>query len=425
MNFRTILTMACGLLITSVSWATTGSYDYPIDNAYAATVIGTPPEFEPELPKKIRSKEYKLAVIEDRDIPAPLWHGDRLRYTLAYQKEKAPLIFAIAGTGASNSSPKMKLLKRAFHQAGFHVISLSSPTHPNFVTAASHSGVPGHMVEDSKDLYQVMQLAWEQVKDRIEVSEFHLTGYSLGAANAAFIAKMDEEQKVFNFGKVLMINPPVSLYNSVARLDAMLEENIPGGLDNFDEFFNSVMERFSDHYAEGQYVEFNSEFLYTAYEKYQPETERIKALIGFAFRISAANMIVTSDMLTNSGYIAPKNHEFSVTESVTDLGKVAFRTSFLDYFDEYLFPYFKEQDPGLTREALLEELSLKSIEDYLARNDNIGLMHNADDVILEPGEIDYLRQVFGPRAKIYPSGGHCGNMDHRDNVAYMVQFFAN
>ena len=33
-----------------------------------------------------------------------------------------------------------------------------------------------------------MQLAYDQVKAEIEVTEFHLTGYSLGAAQAAFVA---------------------------------------------------------------------------------------------------------------------------------------------------------------------------------------------------------------------------------------------
>ena len=32
----------------------------------------------------------------------------------------------------------------------------------------------------------------------------------------------------------------------------------------------------------------------------------------------------------------------------------------------------------------------------------------------------YLQEVLGDRAKIYPYGGHCGNMDYSENVAYML-----
>ena len=51
-------------------------------------------------------------------------------------------------------------------------------------------------------------------------------------------------------------------------------------------------------------------------------------------------------------------------------------------------------------------------------------MHNLDDIILEPGQIDFFPRVFGDRARIYPRGGHCGNMDFRDNVAHMVNVFS-
>jgi hypothetical protein len=104
---------------------------------------------------------------------------------------------------------------------------------------------------------------------------------------------------------------------------------------------------------------------------------------------------------------------------------VAARTSFVDYIDQMYLPYFQEKIPGSTREGLIAESSLESIESFLRSADNIGVMHNVDDIIMAEGEIDYLRQVFGSRARIYPSGGHCGNMDHHDNVAFMVDYFSN
>jgi hypothetical protein len=72
---------------------------------------------------------------------------------------------------------------------------------------------------------------------------------------------------------------------------------------------------------------------------------------------------------------------------------------------------------------LIEQMSLKTIEDYLRGAEKIEVMHNADDLILEPGEIDFFPRVFGDRAKIYPRGGHLGNMLYRDNVAHMIGVF--
>jgi hypothetical protein len=50
-------------------------------------------------------------------------------------------------------------------------------------------------------------------------------------------------------------------------------------------------------------------------------------------------------------------------------------------------------------------------------------MHNEDDIILAPGEIDFFKEVFGTRAKIYPTGGHCGNMQYKLWVQDMLDFF--
>ena len=377
------------------------------------------------MPGKIKLKQLKLRVFEDRKVPEVFWYQDRLRYSLAYQKERAPLIFVIAGTGGSYSTAKMQLLQKTFYQAGFHVISLSSPTYPNFIVTASTRRVPGNIADDSRDLYHVMELAWQQVKHRIEVSEFYLTGYSLGGAQAAFIAQLDDEKELFNFKKVLMINPPVSPYNSAGILDELLVKNIPGGMDGFDVFFKEIMGEFSEIYKVMGYLDFSDEYIYALHKRRPQKDENLGALIGLVFRLSSANMVFTSDVMSNSGLIVPKNRVLSNADSLTDYFKVTMRTSFIDYFDELFYPYFRSQQPEVTQEALIEQASLKHIEGYLKTAEKIALMTNEDDLILAPGEIDFFRRVFRERAKIYPTGGHCGNMGYKDNIEYMIDFFEN
>jgi hypothetical protein len=68
-------------------------------------------------------------------------------------------------------------------------------------------------------------------------------------------------------------------------------------------------------------------------------------------------------------------------------------------------------------------MSLESIATYLKNSDKIALMHNQDDIILKPGEIDFFRQLFGARATIYPNGGHCGNLMYSQFIANMINFF--
>lgn len=423
---RTFLILTGLLLVLPLNTAAR-PYDYPFKDRYVATVVGTPTKYRAEVPTKIPRKVYQLNVFPDRQYPDALFYGRKMKYALVYQKQMAPLIFVIAGTGANYDSEKMRFMERAFYQAGFHVISIASPTHPQFLTSASTTSVPGRIVDDAKDLYRVMEMALKQAqkKKHIKVSEFFLTGYSLGASDSAFVAKLDEKRKVFNFQKVLLINPSVSLINSVTILDALMEDNLPPG--GGPAYIRHVLSVFSEVVRNQPKVRFDENFLYEVY-KYRHaqgkvQDQNVKALIGTSFRMSAANMVITSDVMNNYGYIKPRNELVTRTSSMTDYFIVAHQATFMDYVNQYAYPYFKSHERGLTKDKLFHNISLTSISDYLSNAKKIGMVTNADDIILAPGEVDFLRDTFGSRAKIYPKGGHCGNMEYKDNVAYMVNFF--
>ena len=352
----------------------TFAYDYPLTNPYKASIIGTPFEFKADISDKVNIKTKNLTVFDNRQSPEIFWYNEQLKYSLATQKAAAPLIFVVAGTGANYNSAKVDMLLKVFYQAGFHVVTLSSPTHPSFIVSASLSSVPGNIQDDAKDLYHVMELIWQDIGKDIEVTNFNLTGYSLGGAQSAFIAKLDEQRKIFNFNKVLMINPPVSLFNSVAILDDMLVKNIPGGLDKMNEFMAETMDEFSKFYTMGNFVNVDNEFLYAAIDNDSVSNEKLKAVIGISFRISAANMIFTSDVMKNRGYLVPKNLELSSSDSLTNYMSTSFRVSFDDYFNEYFYPYFQSKNPKLSKQDLIDKTSLKSIENYLSTSKKIGLI---------------------------------------------------
>jgi len=401
-------------------------YNYPLKNPIAATILGTPAKYRAKLPEKIRVKEYEtITIFPERRVPDVFWYNRELRYSIAWHRKPAPLMVVIAGTGAGYDSTKMKDLQKTFYQAGFHVLCLSSPTHPNFVVAASESSMPGESRADAADLYRVMEKIWERSSKKELVSGFYLCGYSLGAAEAAFVARLDEERKNFNFKKVLLLNPPVNIYESAVRIDQMLIDNIPGGIDHFNDFFNKLIHNISTAYVSGDFVDLSYDFFYHAYREIIPDPSEGKALIGFSFRISSANLIFTADVMNNRGYIVPKNLKLFRTDSLTDYYKVATDCKgFEEYAKKLLYPYYRQHGAGnLSFDEFVEHSSLKDIEDYLRNSPKIGLMTNADDFILGPGDLDWFRRIFGERARIYPYGGHCGNLAYIDNVRDMIAFF--
>ena len=423
-----IILIVISLLTSAGSLAVAASYDYPFSDPLLATVLGTPAKYRAPIEVQAPRREQRIVIFPDRELPRIIPHQS-LHYSVAFQEQAAPLIFVISGTGGSHDGINMQLLESIFYGEGFHVVSLASPTFANFIVNGSSTHLPGRTFDDAEDLYRVMQAIMDEHRDDIEVTDYHVTGYSLGGANAAFLAQLDQQLQIFNFKRVLMINPPLSLYSSAMILDRMLDKNIPGPVaPDFATFLDGVFSYLMEVYLESDEIHFNDDFLYQLYRRdqkrgHEATPEALETLIGVAFRFSSSNMLATADMLANIGYILPKNRQFRITESTTPYLKVAFRTSFGDYINDVYLPFFLERIPGSTRESLIAESSLKSIEDFLRNAGHVGMVHNVDDIIMAPGEIDYLHELLGDRARIYPSGGHCGNMTYTDNVAYMVDFF--
>jgi len=415
------------ILIVTCFWyaqhleAAPPDYSYPYSNPYEATVLGLPRELEVQLPAAVPTREFTLKVFPERKIPEVFWYEDGLVCSLAHQDHPAPLVFVIGGTGARYDAPTTMKLQKLLYQAGFHVITISSPSHMDFVVNAS-GDFPGDAFGDARDLYHVMQLAYEQVRKKIDVSSFALTGYSLGAFNAAFLARLDAEEKQFNFTRVLLINPPVNLYTSVSTLDQLLVDNIPGGMDKLDDWFRSVLGYVLAVSRQMGRTELSGEFLYNVYDSLPHDQKNLAALIGLVFRMSGAHMIFAADVMSGGGYIIPTHARLTNSTSLTRYAMVAYHTRFIDYFNDVLLPHLQKEEPGLTRQALLDRLSLRRLESYLRGADTVGLVHNADDIILAPGEIQYLEDVFGARARIFPTGGHLGNMFQPEVARTIVGF---
>ena len=410
------------VVLLAVTAYASADYEYPYQNPYLATVMGTPDSVKASVPDTIPLKKRYLPQIEGRKIPDALWYGARLDYVYAKQKGPAPLVFVIAGTRASCDSEKNQFLMRALYAAGFHVVGITSPTYPTFVIAQSTTMVPGEQRMDAADIYNVMQKAWNEIGPGMKVTSFYLTGYSLGATNAAFVSLLDEDKKVFKFQKVLLLNPSVQLYNSISKLDRFLE-NIPGGVDNFNKMFHRIVNQLGTAYKRSTNVSFSPDLIFDAFKENPPSDEELAALIGISFRLSASALVFTSDVMTNYGFIKPANEVLTRNTKMDDFAQVSLRVGFTDYFHEYAWPFYEKTTPMKTRAEFATYQGLQSIQDYLISARKVGVVDNHDDVILAPGEIDFLINTFDTRAKIFPYGGHLGNMEERDYTAYVVDYF--
>lgn len=419
----------CGLLLATAASAQdidAASYGYPLTNPFEATIATTPPEQRPTLPndEDISQSDYSLNLRPERafTLPDNFWPVRKLKYRLARQDHEAPLIFLIAGTGAPYSSSINEYLKKLFYQAGFHVVQLSSPTSWDFMSAASRFATPGVSKDDAEDLYRVMQAVRAQ-HPRLPVSEFYLTGYSLGALDAAFVSHLDETRRSFNFKRVLLLNPPVNLYTSVSNLDKLVQTRVKG-IDRSTTFYELMLEKLTLYFQQKGYIDLNEALLYDFQKSRQHlSNEQMAMLIGTSFRFSAADIAFTSDLVNRRGLITPPKFPITEGSSLTPFFKRALQCDFECYITEQVIPMWRARTDGGSVLQLIDQVSLYALADYLRESPKIAVMHNADDVILGPGDIGFLRKVFGDRLTLYPHGGHCGNLNYRVNSDAMLEFF--
>jgi predicted alpha/beta-fold hydrolase len=413
-----VLVLLAAVLCPVVSPAAS-DYRYPYGDPYQATVYGTPPDMVYRTQTPVMPKLRSIRV-DGRVVPDIFSYSGEMFYGTALQKGEAPLIFIVAGTGAEHDSKKMIFLTQVFYEAGFHVVALSSPTHMNFVISASQHGAPGYVPHDVDDLYRMMLWIKDVVEKERPVSGYYVTGYSLGAMHAAFLARKDSLAGDFDFRKVLMINPPVSLYHSAKRLDSWLTRENLGDITVRDQI-ESVVQRFSEYYKNAEVTDLDDNFLYEMVTRVHLDNKDLRSLIGVDFRLSSSSMIFASDVCLRAGYLVPPaDYPLGTGKPLMPYAEAAFNVSFIDYMDEFLLPYLKYLDPSIDRYTMMRQCSLYDIRSYLMENDKVVVIGNTDDVILNDNDLSFIKTVFGRRARLFPSGGHCGNMMYTPFVETMI-----
>lgn len=417
--------LACLLLVFCSFGLSAQDYDYPLDNPFVATIAGTPLALMPKLPaeRSIHQKDYSLNLRPQRAerLPGNFWPVKRFKYRLAWHKQEAPLIFLIAGTGARYDASSMEFLKKLFYGAGYHVVQLSSPTSYDFMVGASLHATPGYSPRDAAELYGLMQHIRAR-HPRLQVSHHVLAGYSLGGLQAAFVSQLDSQQQALQFKRVALINPPVNLHTSVSNLDLMAQVHLDD-LTADNSFYQSLFERLARFFEHKGRFDLNEAMLYEFQQSSQRlDNQQLAMLIASVFRLMAADISFTSDLINRRGLITPVEQKVSDRHSLTPYFERALMCDFNCYLHEQLLPFWQQHyQPGGELQQLVTQTSLLGLGDYLASDERISVMHNQDDPILGNGDLEWLQQQLGSRLRLYPRGGHMGNLSHYRNAADLLE----
>jgi pimeloyl-ACP methyl ester carboxylesterase len=286
------------------------------------------------------------------------------------------------------------------------------------------SATPGNLLQDQYVLYEYLINLLNTVKaeHNLDFSEIHLTGYSMGGLQAVFLADLDAKLKQIGFKKVLAINPPVGLFTASQKLDEILPFWIDRAPPYKEQLLSKVYQlvySIKDNIHESG---LNSEELEEVLKSVPFTKEEVKSLIAYSFTETLGNTIFASELVRKRGIVKIDPSHYSPQPWL----RMAKTMNFETYFEKFLFPDMKKNYPDLTLEELKYLNSLLSKKDFLKMSPNVGVFHNQNDIILTEEEVKFLKDAIPrERLKIYPLGGHLGNVWYAQNVKDFLLYFKN
>jgi pimeloyl-ACP methyl ester carboxylesterase len=420
--------LLCLLALSACLWIAPGAYGQATGlagpAALRATVFGPPPQEIAPLPQTVPLKEINIALPWARPLPEVLWFDKRLRVWLSLQDKPAPLVIVIAGTGSDGNSTSQSRLRAILYGAGYHVLTMPSPTFPRFIAAASSTGVSGDLQQDGHDLYAAAQAILKHLPPKVQITDVHIIGYSLGGANAAMVKSLDAAEHGLHIHRAVMINPPVSLFSSMQRLDLLFAQSIGTGETGVEQLYRRVYARLANFYRASEQMHVETSDMFSAIAAVLRTDADFSAAIALTFRLDLMNMFYEGDLYAGTGVLLDPRHLPAPGDSTDQIGRELRTRTFAEYFDKVFVPYYVAHRPGETRDSLIAENRLALIESTLKTNPDYYALTNADDLILDADELAWLRDTFQDRIVVYPHGGHLGNLGERQQAADLLQMLA-
>jgi hypothetical protein len=389
-----------------------------------ATVFGTPPENMAPMPSRVPLLEINIALPWVRPVPEVFWFDRKLRVWFSAQDKPAPLAIVISGTGSDGNTAKLSTLRGALYGAGYHVLTMPSPTFPGFIVAASSTGVAGDLMQDGNDLYAAMQEIVAHLPRKVKITEIDALGFSLGGANAAIVKSIDAAQGKLKIHRVVMIDPPVSLFASIGRLDKLFASSIGSGSDAIERLYRTLYAELANLYRASDRVQIDEEFLLGAAATALKTDAEFSAAIALTFRIDLVNVFFAGDIYAGTGVVVDPRHPPKVGDSLEETQRVLRNKPFAEYFTKVFAPYYLKHKPDSTAASLIAGNRLDIIADTLRHDADYYAQANSNDVILNQQELAWLQDTLGPRIAVYDHGGHLGNIGERQQVSDMLQMLA-
>ena len=392
--------------------------------ALRATVFGTPPQDVAPMPATVPLVEINIGMPWARPVPKVFWFDKKLRVWFSAQDKPAPLAIVIAGTGGDGNTTSLSRLRGALYGAGYHVLTMPSPTFPGFIVSTSSTGVAGDLMQDGHDLYAAMQRVVAHLPKKPSITEIDVLGYSLGGANAGVVKFIDAREHKLNIHRVVMIEPPVSLFDSVGRLDKLFALSIGSGDVGVERLYQQLYAQLANLYRASDRVHIDENFLLSAAAAVLTTDAQFSAAIALTFRLDLMDMFFAGDLYARTGVVVDPNHPPQPGDPLDKTEAILRGKPFSEYYSKVFAPYYLKHRPNSTSQSLIAENRLDVIGDALRTNPDYYVQTNSDDLILDRAELAWLKTTMGSRIAVYDHGGHLGNLGDKQQVSDMLDMLS-
>lgn len=388
--------------------------NYPYKNSpLMATVFGTPSKDwykfnKTKLPKKDHVKSTR------QDMPEILRKWTNYDYNIWIQKEEAPLIIIISGTGSTYDSSLSMYLGMLFNDNGYNVIAVSSTSTLPFIVSQGQNNYSGYLKDDIKDVYNILQGIIAKYSGTMKVSDVYVTGYSLGGFQSLLLHEYDSEQKKIGIKKSLLLNSPTDIFKASQILDGYLIKNGIYDAEGIEKYFDSIFQKMLTS-KDIKLSNFDMNNLPELMKGLDLSDRDLGILTGLLFRVYSANLTFTGDVFNGGGRLVKPGKVPARFDSVTNYFLDGLSISYDEYASEILYPYLiKNNKISGSYEDFLKTFSIKNSEDFIREhNEDIIFVTSLDDVLIDDEDIAYIRRTFKNRV-FFPYGGHTGILWHED-----------
>ncbi len=337
--------------------------------------------------------------------------GQDFPYSVWLQDHAAPVMYVLPGTGGHRNATSTAALAEMAFKAGYHAVTISSSLNFEFIETALTTDFPGFAPSDARDVHVALTAIDADLHEEFGAvigRNRAVMGISMGAYHALFMAAAEQEARhagLIEFQGYMAINPPVNLMRAA---------------QGFDDYFELPLKLFPDDEEREEKMRIFFRYVLDVAGggdlrpgKPLPLTEDgAKFLTGMAFRMTLMDVLdqARDRGVTGDFFLTPRTN----SDRAASYREIA-RYSWMEYFYAFVLPEqarlrsdIENTDRGA--DVLSSLCDLRNIELDLHRNPRIRVVTNRNDMLLKPGDVPFLRQLFGWRLTLHETGGHLGNL---------------